>query len=708
MSRERNTGWERVRSRRERKTSGRENLREGPGLTLAGEGTGQRQGYIRRNWRDQKDIQSFYFTRFPDEANMEELWRYFKQFGAVREIFISARRNKLGKKYGFVRFSGVEDKHELERKLDNSLFGRLKMHVNIPKFARVQAGKTRSAAQQRQPAEFIGKESTHGRHPGTYLKRGSYAQAVTRNIPRAQMQRTTNRNDQNSYRSCSSVQLELSPTAQNWLREAWVGRLRNLASFDRIEDDLPWDIGANISPKYIGDDMVLLLGFTEDAAKRLMDDETEEGESPFYSLEKWHPRLRTGYRLTWVTCWGIPLVVWDTTQMRKIVAAIGELVDVDDDVDELRKLDRACILIKTSWMPPIAHTVNVHVQGEVYKVHITEETAIHHDTCRCRRTLYQSSSEEIFSDDSEVESPRVTLKLNKEKSETQIAYGTPTNGPELAFGLTTTPERASPLGKTDQTRALLTGGPSTTKYTEDNEVIQRIMVPTQTHDSDTTQPASIGNADTCGGTVTQKDTCIMDGKEDGQDHFIISHGVNSKMMHERGNHEEERAVELSGRQILNTHQSRDCGEEYVSGPGFAAHTPVVTNTQHTGSPNKSCVGPMSTCRVFSRRRWRKKQEEHIPIACSNPHKVTETFNYSPLQQYQDSTDNQPNNHGQTELLDDKLPTKQTEEAESIWKMAQALGVTGGPMDINFVEKIADMEARDTKQAERLGVRSKTP
>ena len=34
----------------------------------------------------------------------------------------------------------------------------------------------------------------------------------------------------------------------------------------RVEDDMRWDSGQNISPKYLGDDMVLLLGLTEEKA----------------------------------------------------------------------------------------------------------------------------------------------------------------------------------------------------------------------------------------------------------------------------------------------------------------------------------------------------------------------------------------------------------------------------------------------------------
>ena len=71
--------------------------------------------------------------------------------------------------------------------------------------------------------------------------------------------------------------------------------------------------------------------------------------------------MRSGYRLTWVHCWGIPLIAWDTQQIKKIMANISDMVDVDDDVEELRKLDMAQILIKTPWKPLLQHTVNVHI-----------------------------------------------------------------------------------------------------------------------------------------------------------------------------------------------------------------------------------------------------------------------------------------------------------------------------------------------------------
>lgn len=178
--------------------------------------------------------------------------------------------------------------------------------------------------------------------------------------------------------------LDIQKTRNKWLNEAWVGRLKNLVLFDRVEDDLQWDIGAYVSPKYMGDDMVLLLGLTKAKAQQMMEEEKEGGDTPFYSLEKWNLRLRTGHRMTWVTCWGIPLLAWDTEQIRKIVAPIGDMVDVDDDVDFVRRLDRAWVLIKMPWRPFLQHTVNAHIQGKEYSVHVVEDLGSNSEKCRCR------------------------------------------------------------------------------------------------------------------------------------------------------------------------------------------------------------------------------------------------------------------------------------------------------------------------------------
>ena len=194
-----------------------------------------------------------------------------------------------------------------------------------------------------------------------------------------------------------------------------MSRLKNLAGFAIIEDDIWWDNGQNISPKYIDGDMVLLLGLTEEKVEGTLNEEDEGWADLFYSIEKWNPKLRPGFRLAWLQCWGIPLVAWDTLHIKHIVSGIGEVVDVDDKVEERRRLDVARILIKTSWKPWIQHTVHVRIKGEMFLVHVAEESGRPGDTWHLKRQYDFSSSEEINSeegdDEGEVNMWRYNLKV---------------------------------------------------------------------------------------------------------------------------------------------------------------------------------------------------------------------------------------------------------------------------------------------------------
>ena len=69
--------------------------------------------------------------------------------------------------------------------------------------------------------------------------------------------------------------------------DTWVGRLKNLGAFERVEEEIPWELGVNVMPKYIGDDMVLLLGLLDSEAEEIISDEHQHGTSPFYSPQHW-------------------------------------------------------------------------------------------------------------------------------------------------------------------------------------------------------------------------------------------------------------------------------------------------------------------------------------------------------------------------------------------------------------------------------------
>jgi len=65
--------------------------------------------------------------------------KVFQKWARVKEVFISRRLNKWGRRFGFVRFLEVKNVRRLEGELDQIYIGNRKLHVNIPKYWRAQS-----------------------------------------------------------------------------------------------------------------------------------------------------------------------------------------------------------------------------------------------------------------------------------------------------------------------------------------------------------------------------------------------------------------------------------------------------------------------------------------------------------------------------------------------------------------------------------------
>lgn len=56
-----------------------------------------------------RDTTSFFFTNFPDNFGEVDMWKIFSRWVSVGEVFIPPKRDKFGKRFGFVRFKFVEN-----------------------------------------------------------------------------------------------------------------------------------------------------------------------------------------------------------------------------------------------------------------------------------------------------------------------------------------------------------------------------------------------------------------------------------------------------------------------------------------------------------------------------------------------------------------------------------------------------------------------
>ena len=226
----------------------------------------------------------------------------FKKWEDVREVFIAKKKNRSGRKYGFVRFKGVEEVGMLECQLDNMVIGDLKLHANLPKHGREPVINDKSIIDMKHKVGLVmdkvaedeqqqGKKETEH----TFKNRGLLKQHPQRMQSPVSYAKGNNNMERRCFprhvtptRSISHSTLQPSiPIEENkWYYNAWVGRLRNLVLFDKMEDQIMWVGGEDITPKYLGDDMVLLLGLTDTRAKEMCRKGAVNGMTLFFSLEK--------------------------------------------------------------------------------------------------------------------------------------------------------------------------------------------------------------------------------------------------------------------------------------------------------------------------------------------------------------------------------------------------------------------------------------
>ncbi|CAL0299701.1 unnamed protein product [Lupinus luteus] len=82
------------------------------------------------------EVISFFFTNFLDLAGTIELWKVFAKCGVVGDIFIPKKRDKKGRRFGFVRFKKVQGVEKLKFNLSNVWIDLFQIKVNAPKFQR--------------------------------------------------------------------------------------------------------------------------------------------------------------------------------------------------------------------------------------------------------------------------------------------------------------------------------------------------------------------------------------------------------------------------------------------------------------------------------------------------------------------------------------------------------------------------------------------
>ncbi|GLU01785.1 hypothetical protein SLE2022_190690 [Rubroshorea leprosula] len=357
---------------------------------------------------------SFFFYDFPEDSSAKDLWFCFWSYGRVADVYIPARRDRRGRRFGFVRMSEVSNVTEMERKLNQIWLGSYHLKVKVadsmkrgkegsmvrhkaqiekkwikrdnkvnPKvtYAQVVAGnmaevgdRNSSANDLRQVSALKENEATGKRIAEDGIKsKVSEVEPETRHDGSSQtvsFGRATKR-----CLSKPDLVLNFSPTEEEgaWLKRSWGAMVRSLDMVKQIQNRFNVD-GIRVTVALLGGRQVVLLDNSEGFLEEFIKENRELVDYWFEWIQQSSlttmPLLS---RMVWLRLTGVPLKAWSDRCFTELGGLIGEVILVDEDTKSKSFLCEGRVLILSMEKTKISTIVMLQIDGEVFPVTVEEE-----------------------------------------------------------------------------------------------------------------------------------------------------------------------------------------------------------------------------------------------------------------------------------------------------------------------------------------------
>ncbi|XP_068490606.1 uncharacterized protein [Phaseolus vulgaris] len=285
---------------------------------------------------------SFFFSHFPTNFGEYEMWKIFRRWGKVQEVFIPRRTNKYGHRFGFVRFIGISDSDKLEYQLDNIWIGNMKLHVNKPKYRRsYKGGRVEIDRGQQKRRDENGSKKVEPRVRKVWRRKGeiSYAQAVKNGI-----------HTRISSEKWMGQIMQVKVEDKEWMKRSCVGYLNETTDIEDIKNSFFMN-GANfIRLRYLGDNAMLLTPEGDTSVEDLIKENKEWLEEIFDEITPWDNSVRVAQRRVWVRVWGLPFHLWEWSVFVNVVINIGNLLAVDKTTENFDELQYARVLVSIPFV----------------------------------------------------------------------------------------------------------------------------------------------------------------------------------------------------------------------------------------------------------------------------------------------------------------------------------------------------------------------
>ncbi|KAJ0734416.1 putative RNA recognition motif domain, nucleotide-binding alpha-beta plait domain superfamily [Helianthus annuus] len=286
-----------------------------------------------------RNATSFFISNLPDSCDKAALWKAFEHLDNLEDVFVPAKRDRAGNKFGFVKLSNVKDSEWWIEKLKEVRVDGAVIGVNRAKFNRdgskiLARGSVFSRINgQIHPPSGV---RELGARPNVFSRLKSDGSGPTRSGVPAEGH--TQSVKVRSYASvvCSkdisapSSDIMLPPmnseTKKMWEYKSLIGEVKEIDFLNDLNRHLSGIMEENFQLRYLGSLKVLLCFSCPEEAEEFRTLKVNDWEKWFSRLYVWEGLPPVYERVAWIKIRGVPLSLWDRHVFNKIGERCGRLL----------------------------------------------------------------------------------------------------------------------------------------------------------------------------------------------------------------------------------------------------------------------------------------------------------------------------------------------------------------------------------------------
>ncbi|KAI8573377.1 hypothetical protein RHMOL_Rhmol01G0272500 [Rhododendron molle] len=168
-----------------------------------------------------------------------------------------------------------------------------------------------------------------------------------------------------------SVSLKLKPTGNEWLFSSVVAKLHSFMEVEELMRDLEKENIKESLVRSMGGRYILITFKTTEVRDAMIKGNCLQRW--FSEIKPWKGDVAMAERFVWLNFIGMPLNVWNLDSFRKIGEKWGAFMKVDDSTLHCLSFTNGRVLVATEIMSTIDDSIQLHIDGILYKVMVREE-----------------------------------------------------------------------------------------------------------------------------------------------------------------------------------------------------------------------------------------------------------------------------------------------------------------------------------------------